>query len=232
MHQTESEAHDVIARYLSGRLSDSETARFEDWWARNPDAIHDIDRVARLQDGLHGLRERGELQPLLRRSWWTGTLRIMAMAASIAALGFATWLWQADAGVTPPRIAALPVGFDELARRTPATAQYFMTLRSRDNASTVVLPAIPAALHWRLLPDQTAVDGNYRVTLAAGDAQDGAAVIKTVDAAPDGFVDIYVDSRSLRSGRYWLGIEAATMAPGSNPVSRFAVDVVAAMPAP
>lgn len=231
MRQTENEAHDVIARYLSGRLSDSETARFEDWWARNPDAIQDIDRVARLQDGLHGLRERGELQPLLRRSWWTGTLRFMAMAASIAALGLALWLWRADAGMTP-RIAALPVSFDELARRAPTTAQYFMTLRSRDNANTVVLPAIPAALHWRLLPDQTAVGGSYRITLAAANAQDLNAVITTVAAAPDGFVDIYVDSRSLRVGRYWLGIEAAAVAPGSNPGSRFSLDVVAATPTP
>jgi hypothetical protein len=232
MHQTESEAHDVIARYLSGRLSDSEAARFEDWWARNPDAIADIDRVARLQDGLRGLRERGELEPLMRRSWWTGTLRFMAMAASIAALGLATWLWQADAGVAPPRIAALPVSFDELARRTPATAQYFMTLRSRDNVDTVVLPAVAAALHWRLLPDQTAVDGSYRVTLTAADARDVAAAVTTVNAAPDGFVDLYVDSRSLRGGRYWLGIEAATAPPGSSPGSRFALDVVAASPAP
>jgi hypothetical protein len=232
MHQTESEAHDVIARYLSGRLSDSETARFEDWWARNPDAIQDIDRVARLQEGLRGLRERGELQPLLRRSWWTGTLRIMAMAASLGVLGLATWLWQADAGVTPPRIAALPVSFDELARRTPATAQYFMTLRSRDSANTVALPAIPAALHWRLLPDQAAADGSYRITLASADDQGAVAVVQTVGAAPDGFVDIYVDSRSLRGGRYWLGIEPAAASPGSNPLGRFALDVVAAQSAP
>jgi hypothetical protein len=231
MQQTESEAQDVIARYLSGNLSDSEAARFEDWWARNPAAIHDIDRVARLQDGLHGLRERGELDPLMRRSWWTGTLRVMAMAASIGALGLAVWLWQAGATATAPRLAALPVSFDELARRAPATAQYFMTLRSRDSANTVVLPATPAALHWRLLPDHTAADRRYRVTLTPADTPGGATVVAAVEAAPDGFIDVYVDSRSLRVGQYWLGIEPATSTPGSTQAKPFPLSIIAATPA-
>jgi hypothetical protein len=123
----------------------------------------------------------------------------------------------------------LPVGFDELARRAPATAQYFMTLRSRDNANTVVLPATPVALHWRLLPDQMSADRRYRVTLTPADTSAGGAVIVAVEAAPDGFIDIYVDSRSLRVGQYWLGVEPA--APGSTQATPFPVSVVAATPA-
>lgn len=225
MQQTESQAHDVIARYLSGRLSDSEAARFEDWWSRNPAAIHEIDRVARLQDGLHGLRERGELAPLLRRSWWSGTLRFMAMAASVGALAVTLWVWQSSHGVATPTIAALPAGFGELARRAPAATQYFMTLRSRDTAGRVVLPATAAALHWRLLPDHTAADALYRVTLTPADTRDAAAELPAVAAAPDGFVDVYVDSRTLRAGQYWLDISPATATSGSSQGSRFALVV-------
>jgi sulfur-oxidizing protein SoxY len=36
------------------------------------------------------------------------------------------------------------------------------------------------------------------------------AAVAAVEAAPDGFIDVYVDSRSLRVGQYWLGIEPAT----------------------
>lgn len=231
MYQTNSEATDVVGRYLSGRLSDSEAARFEDWWARNPDAIHEIDRVARLQDGLHGLRERGELEPLLRRSWWTGTLRFMAMAASIGTLALAAWLWQTSTTAVVPRLAALPTSFDELALRPPIAAQYFMTLRSHDNANVVVLPATPAALHWRLLPDHTAADGRYRITLTRPDTKDSGVAVAAIEAAPDGFIDIYVDSRSLRAGQYLLGIEPASAAPGSTQAKPFPVGVVAATPA-
>lgn len=218
MQRSDSEAQDLIARYLAGRLSDSETAQFEAWWERNPAAIRDIDRVARLQDGLHALRGRGELEPLLRRSWWTGTLRFMAMAASVATLALLAWLWQAGAPAASLRIAALPTDFDVLARQVPGQAQYFMTLRSRDSGNTVTLPAAPAALHWRLLPDATSPDGRYRVSLTPVDSDRGVTAVAGV--AADGFVDVYADSRTLRPGRYWLALEPAT-APGQS--SRFAV---------
>jgi hypothetical protein len=221
MHQTESEAHDVMARYLSGRLSAGEAARFEAWWARNPAAIHEIDRVARMQDGLLALRERGELEPLLRRSWWAGTLRFMAMAASVGTLALAAWLWQAASLQGPLRIAALPGSFDDLARSAPAAAQYFMTLRTRDGVNTVALPATPLALHWRLLPDHQAQDGQYRVTLKPAAAPDTAVTLAALATASDGFVDVYVDSRSLGAGRYSLEIEPAAVAPGSSQASRF-----------
>lgn len=227
MQRSDSEAQDLIARYLAGRLSDTETAQFEAWWQRNPGAIRDIDHVARLQDGLHGLRARGELEPLLRRSWWTGTLRFMAMAASVAALALLVWVWQAGAPGTPLRIAALPTGFDVLARQVPAQAQYFMTLRSRDNGGTVVLPPSPVALHWRLLPDTPAADGRYRVSLTA--VADAATATALASVAADGFVDIYADSRTLRPGRYWLTLEPVA-APGQP--SRFALVVSAGDAAP
>jgi hypothetical protein len=223
MQRSDSEAQDLMARYLAGRLSDSETARFEAWWQRNPDAIRDIDHVARLQDGLHGLRARGELEPLLRRSWWTGTLRFMAMAASVAAVALLAWLWQAATPGTPLRIAALPTDFDVLARQVPAQAQYFMTLRSRDNGSTVVLPPSPVALHWRLLPDTPAADGRYRVSLQSMDGDSESAALSSV--AADGFVDVYADSRTLQPGRYWLALEPVA-APGQ--ASRFSIVVTGA----
>jgi len=219
----DSEAQDLMARYLAGRLSDSDTAKFEAWWERNPAAIHDIDRVARLQDGLHGLRARGELEPLLRRSWWTGTLRFMAMAASVAAVALLAWIWQAGSPAAPPRLATLPTGFDVLARQVPAEAQYFMTLRSRDDVSKVALPAEPIALHWRLLPDAPTPAGRYRVSLTPVDGTAVGSVLATV--ADDGFVDVYVDSRTLREGRYWLALEP--VAPTSAAGSRYALVVTA-----
>jgi hypothetical protein len=231
MQRSDSEAQDLMARYLAGRLSDRETAQFEAWWARNPDAIRDIDHVARLQDGLHGLRARGELEPLLRRSWWTGTLRFMAMAASVAAVGLLAWVWQSTTHGAPLRIAALPTDFDVLARQAPAQAQYFMTLRSRDNGGTVVLPPSPVALHWRLLPDTPAADGRYRVSLTAVADEAGATALATV--AADGFVDVYADSRSLQPGQYWLALEPLA-APGQRDrhAGRFAITVSSGDAAP
>jgi hypothetical protein len=236
MQRSDSEAQDLMARFLAGRLSDSETARFEAWWQRNPDAIRDIDHVARLQDGLHGLRARGELEPLLRRSWWTGTLRFMAMAASVAAVALLAWLWQAATPGTPLRIAALPTDFDVLARQAPAQAQYFMTLRSRDNGSAVVLPTSPVALHWRLLPDTPSADGRYHVSLTPmvdGAVADDAGTTALASVAADGFVDVYADSRTLRPGRYWLALEPlAAPERHARHAGRFAITVSSGDTAP
>lgn len=236
MQRSDSEAQDLMARYLAGRLSDSETARFEAWWERNPDAIRDIDHVARLQDGLHGLRARGELEPLLRRSWWTGTLRFMAMAASVAAVALLVWLWRAAAPGAPLRIAALPTDFDVLARQAPAQAQYFMTLRSRDNGSAVALPPSPVALHWRLLPDTPSADGRYRVSLTPivdGAADDDTGATALASVAPDGFIDVYADSRTLRPGRYWLALEPlAAAGERDRSAGRFAITVSSGDTAP
>lgn len=209
MGQVDVEPRNLIASYLSGRLSDAEAERFEAYWSANPRLIHEIDEVARLQDGLQGLRERGELEPLLQRSWWRGTLRFMAMAASVAALALAAWLWQSRSIEAPLRIAANPARLPAAAAvAAGASARYFMTLRSATDATVVELPAQRVALHWRILPDTGAAATRYAVTLQPRDAAAVESAVVQLAPADDGFLDLYVDSASLQPGRYLLRVQA------------------------
>lgn len=226
MAQADVEPRSLIASYLSGRISDADAERFEAYWSANPRLIHEIDEVARLQDGLRSLRERGELEPLLQRSWWRGTLRFMAMAASVAALALGAWLWQSRDIGTTPRIAAQPVLLPAAARiAAGASARYFMTLRSAGDGDAIVLPATRRALHWRVLPDAAAP--SYALSLQREDATDAPSAAADITPADDGFLDLYVDSASLQPGRYLLRVSAAGQDAG-----QFHVEVVAAAGSP
>ena len=66
MNRIEIDNDHLIERYLDGRLSETESRRFEAYWIENPDLIRDLERGARLKSGLAGLRESGELPSLMR----------------------------------------------------------------------------------------------------------------------------------------------------------------------
>ena len=58
MNRIEIDNDHLIERYLDGRLSETESRRFEAYWIENPDLIRDLERGARLKSGLAGLRDR------------------------------------------------------------------------------------------------------------------------------------------------------------------------------
>lgn len=202
-----------IARYLAGKLSDAETARFEAYWATHPEIIGDLEASARLKSGLRDLRARGELGGAMRDRWWSRRLSLLAMAATMAAVaaGVVAWRMATHVELVPvaPTIAALaPHASSPL--RKGATYSLLRLRSSSLSDATVDLPVAPQAIELRVLPEYAAADGRYVVGLAPLDANDAVgreSVTAPIAADVDGFVTVYVDSRELAVGRYRLRVQ-------------------------
>src|ERR1039457_4281832 len=82
-----------VARYLAGRLSASETLEFETLYARQPDIVQELEQTARFREGLATLRERGELEALVRVQPRRGRWVQLGIAASLAILAVGAALW-------------------------------------------------------------------------------------------------------------------------------------------
>ena len=102
-------------------------------------------------------------------------------------------------------------------------------MRSAAIGPTLRLPTDPGPLRLRVLPEALVAAGSYRIVFEQL-ADDGATARSiTVDgsrAAADGFVDLYLDSRTLQPGRYRVSIRPAGAA--ASRADRFDLKIVAA----
>jgi hypothetical protein len=240
MNRVEIEQGHWVERYLAGRLSDSETRRFEAYWTEHPELTRDVENCARLKTGLVELQRSGELGALRRPSWWSGRLRLMALAASVAVVAVGALAWRGTTTLAPdpllyatvaalPRLpggGALPVG---------ATLSLMRLRDARAVDAVVDLPAQPSALRLRVLPDVAAGPDaapgaagaqpvRWSARLARIDAHGAPREryrLEGLVAAPDGFVDLVVDTRALLPGRYQLALLAGDPAEGG----AFTIDV-------
>jgi hypothetical protein len=110
---TSPEEIDLIARYLAGRLSDTESTRLEARVAAEPGLYERVEEVLRLQEGLAVLAQRDDLDALLREPPWRKRLGIWGAAAlGLAVIGLGVW-WasrEPPAGVLVLSVADLPMG--------------------------------------------------------------------------------------------------------------------------
>jgi hypothetical protein len=213
----------LMSRYLAGRLSDDEAERFEAWWAENPQATRDLEAGARLRSGLADLQRRGELPTVVRGAWWSRPLALLSIAASVAAFAVGAAVWFIAAREPSIPLAAAIGSLPRHSAGTLALGETYSLLRLRSASADAVvsLPAEPRALAFRVLPEQPSSDGRYRVEFARdGERQVATGAVAGLAPAPDGFVDVYVDSRGLEPGRYRL-----TVAPTGAAPSVFVVDV-------
>ncbi|MDW8260492.1 MAG: hypothetical protein RML32_13725 [Gammaproteobacteria bacterium] len=217
---TPAERFAQLSRYLDGRLDDAEAARFEQAWALNPGWTTDFELDARLHAGLNVLQAAGQLDAAVRGPWWAQSWRMIALAAGIAAIGVALWLWQAaQQQVAGPLLTAAP-------GRPLGDSIAVMRLRQAALVEGVVeLPAEAQSLELRVMPDAGhAVSGvRYALEIAplAPEGQPHSAAVDGLVLGADGFVRAYVDSKHLKPGRYRLLLRAAE----SDLADEFIVDV-------
>ena len=58
--------HHVVARYLADHLTDDERQAFEAYYLEHPEAVKEMEAVARFKAGLHHLQQSGELDRLVK----------------------------------------------------------------------------------------------------------------------------------------------------------------------
>lgn len=168
--------HELIRRYLAGRLTDEEEGMLETRIVEDAQFRNELDLTAAIRDGMRELEARGEIDGLLdkaRTRWQRPTI---AIAASLIALVVASILifYLVDRSQPPrPPIALASLHFE----RTRGL--------SSDNAVNWTLGADPTQL--RLHFDVGAAPAaNYRVVVLRGTGDSAEPVITAVEATSAG----------------------------------------------
>lgn len=207
MDTTQMDAEQVIVPYLAGGLPADESDAFEQYVSENPGICAEIEQTLKFKEGLARLRERGELDGLLRapapRRWVS-----YAAAASVALVIVAGLLWLQLRSAAPAILFRAP---GELAARQHQTVTIrgsYVLARTRGSASVtdVSLPSQPGAIELRIVPSGASSDVHYSVGLRQ---LHGAAAPTKIEAGPvaaDGYVTVYVDSSQLKPGDYEVSL--------------------------
>lgn len=210
--------HHIVARYLADQLPEAEREAFEAYYLEHPDMVREIEATARFKAGLAQLQASGELSVLLKSPPWYARWRYLAIAAAaVVIIGVAFYIRTP----APPLMAA-----NLSALEGPSTiASSHAVLRRRGSVfdAEVTLPSTGEAIELRVLPEFTATDPHYRISLARLDQDDQKeplAEIERLSAGDDGMVTIYLNASRLAPGDYEV-----TIANEANQASRFLIRV-------
>jgi hypothetical protein len=207
-----------IARYLAGRLSASETREFEALYSGQPDIVQELEETARFREGLAALRERGEIEALVRTQPRRGRWVQFGIAASLAILFVGGALWVGLTHTVAPVLGASPAALQNSSGAVLSISATFRFVTSRDAKNTtlqIALPTLRAALEFRVLPDYRPERATYRATLSSIPAVGAPTTVGIVDSLhedTEGFVRVFADSARLPPGVYELVV-------GPEPVS-------------
>lgn len=212
-------------RYLAGQLTAAEQAEYEALLLAHPEALRELEAVARLKVGLARLQEQGKLDALIdapSSAGRFGLLRhpgLVALAASLALAVVGALFWQN----TQMRGAALYAALSEVPAHGSSARSlvaHYTLVRTRAANAEVQIPAPPAnqAVELRILPDVPAGSGGYHVELHRAQADGpaaGKALASSKEAKPaaDGFLTLYASSELLAEGAYLLKVAPAGTAP-------------------
>src|SRR5512138_3501948 len=101
MDRKQIEAEHIVARYLADQLSPAQAEEFEAYYTQHPSMVREIEHALRLKEGLATLRDRGQLDALLKARRWRWALPL-SIAAAVAGAALGTWTWFGSPSAGPP----------------------------------------------------------------------------------------------------------------------------------
>jgi hypothetical protein len=227
----------IANRYLAGQLTEAERVAFEAELEKSAATLRELEATARLKVGLERLREKGELDAMLRSTSTTRQLLVgLAATVTIAVIALSFFLGYFRQPGSTPLLAALPaslVGTQGSALPVAGTVAVFR--KRQDSVDAVIqLPATPQAIPIRVFPQVAAGAERYRVSLARvrEDRSLGeATTVGQLRADADGFVTVFADASRLVPGSYRLAVSAeGDETQDLTKAESFLIDVIPAPP--
>lgn len=214
----------IVERYLANQLDEADVAEFEAYYTRNPDVVRDIERTLRLKEGLAVLRDRAELETLIRAR--PGWVMPAALAAALAVAIIGAWLWTSR--VMPVTVAGTLAQLTDSRGHTVGIANTLVLARMRGASTTVEieLPPERGAIELRMLASAQAE--RYRVTISVADLRSIVTQIGTaggLQVSHEGFVTAYLDTAHLQPGRYTIELVPERNASPGVPSDRFVISL-------
>lgn len=191
-------------RYVAGKLSEEELARFEVAMIERPDLAADVAVRRRIKDGLALLEERKELDAFLK----TRPAHYFRFAAAAAVLVLAVGIvatWQRSA-------APLQALFNSSETGASRVASSFMLARTRSNElPTFAIQRSGGLVRLRVVVDDPdAAPFTVRMIASEPRADSRQFAESSISQTSDGFAEIYLDPRELETGGYTLSLKAAS----------------------
>jgi len=212
LNSTPVDIEELLARYLAGRLTASESDAFEAYVSEHPQICKDLEQTFKLKVGLARLRERGELEALLhRRDTRRWVPYATAAAVLLAILTSALWFERRNA--TP---AVLFLSPSAVAARHHAAAPIlgsYVLVRSRGSTDVtdVPLPGTTGSVELRILPSEVSPGSRYSVEVKRFDGDDAKhrSRVEGAAAGADGYIKVYLDGSELTAGEYEVSLRPA-----------------------
>ena len=221
----------IVARYLADRLSDEECAAFEAYYLEHPEIVTEIETTARFKAGLEELQRSGELDVLVAGRPRAFNFRYLAAAAAVAAVAVGIAFYVSRPTSISPLLAATPTMLRANGGTQLSIVSTYQIMRTRSTAADAIvqLPATAQAIGLEILPEVEAPAASFRVSLARidGDQEQQLAQVERLSTNESGFVEVYLDSRGLRPGRYVVRLTSDASANASASVFSLRVESAA-----
>ncbi len=226
MDRKQIEAEHIVARYLADQLTPAEAEAFEAYYTGHPGMVREIEYALRLKEGLATLRDRQQLDALMRARRWRWALPL-SIAAAVAMALIGAWAWFGSPA-TVPVASRLEELVAESKLPIPLGGKYLLVrMRGADAAPQIPIPAARSALELQMLPTAGAAGAPYSVSLVRlGTSGDSDLVGEADELSPgaDGLVTAWVDSARLAPGRYAVEL-IPQRADAATPADRFVIEL-------
>jgi hypothetical protein len=226
MDRKQIEAEHIVARYLADQLSPEETEAFETYYTQHPSMVREIEYTLRLKEGLATLRDRQQLDGLMKARRWRWALPL-SIAAAIASAALGTWTWYGSPAVPPAAAGTLEALLENNQATLPLAGKYMLVrVRSAEQAPLEIPhPAEHSAVELQVLPAGGAAAAPYRLVIGPT-GQNAKPIAEVTGLVPgsDGLVAAWLDSERIPRGQYTVEL-ASEAGESAAPAERFVIEL-------
>ena len=231
------EKHQVVERYLAGKLPFKAVQEFERFCRENPELLDEIELPERLNAGMRLLEASGrppappgpeEAPPPPRVQWWRRIEALAGLAALSAILLISLWVLGIKYAERGGKVAALEQRVESGSLQAPSRTRTISLTPSRvpTNRPALVLQLKETADLVELVINVSAARYNaFRVTIDKKD-QARAGTIHNLLRDSNGNLRLFVNSSALRPGDYKMTLEGVPGRGAPVPVGWLNVRVV------
>jgi hypothetical protein len=228
MDRKQIEAEHIVARYLADQLSAEEAEAFEAYYTQHPSMVREIEYTLRLKEGLATLRDRQQLEGLMKARRWRWALPL-SIAAAVTAAALGTWTWYGSPNDSPIAAGTLEALMENSPATLPLSGKYMLVrVRSAEQVPLeIALPAQPSAVELQVLPAGGVAAAPYRLTIETRPAQGKAKPVTQVTGlvpGSDGLVAAWLDSERIQRGPYTVEL-ASEAGEAAAPAERFVIEL-------
>lgn len=220
------ESEDAVARYLAGHLAAEEREAFERSLPENRELREQTELDLKLSEGLARLRERGELDALLRERA-PSRLPLYAAAAAVALISLLGLPWFYLSASRPSLLALSPQQFASAQHPSPTIIGSHVLARTRGSVTSIELQGA-GVVELRVLPSLLSSTVSYRAQLMAeNDVPRGRTLgeLAAAHANADGYVTLYLDAAKLAPGDYEVLLSPSVAGGADSKPERFPIRV-------